>query len=251
MPCPLSPFRRALPLAGLLLAASPSHAMIVLGAGDQVNLATIFAAGSDRLVQIDDKVFNFRSWTSSQFTMSDFSIIGFISTTTNQWGLHNVGFDITGPMGDTTPGNGAGHEMNLQYQVAVSAEAYAHDVRLCDTHLLINGVATGGGSYARVDETVIALDTNTYLGTLSAYANGGTTPRVKLEDVKDFCEIWKNSHGWRAFEVNKALKFFARGANDISACSFVRQEFSQIMAPAPGAAALVVLSGLMTRRRRA
>ncbi|MEY4827526.1 MAG: hypothetical protein RLZZ288_1077, partial [Planctomycetota bacterium] len=55
-----------------------------------------------------------------------------------------------------------------------------------------------------------------------------------------------------AFEVNKDIKFLAPSRSDFAAASFVRQEFSQIMAmPTPGALALVAVSALVgTRRRR-
>ena len=151
---------------------------------------------------------------------------------------------------DPTPGDGMSHEMNLQYSVTVDPEAYAREVRLCDTHLVFDGVAGGMGSYARVDETVWDLDRNQYLGNLSAYYHAGIVDRVRPIDIRDFCEIWGNTHGWRAFEVNKDMKFFARDAESFAMAGFVRQEFSQILAPSPGVAALVGLAGLLTRRRR-
>jgi hypothetical protein len=242
IPCVLAP------LAAMLVTAS-SHAVIVLGNGDSVNMSTIFAAGSDRKVLIDDKIFTFESYTSSQFSMSNFSVIGFISASTNQWGLHNVGFDITGPFGDGTPGDLLGHEMNLQYSVEVTPEAYARDVRLCDTGLTFNGSAGGNGSYARVDETVWDLYGNVFLGNLSAFDHAGPPRSTRLTDARDWCQMY-DTHGYRAFEVNKDLKFFARTARDFATASFVRQEFSQIMAPTPGAAALLALGGVLCRRRR-
>jgi hypothetical protein len=73
---------------------------------------------------------------------------------------------------------------------------------------------------------------------------------TRLTDARDWCQTY-DTHGYRAFEVNKDLKFFARTAQDFATASFVRQEFSQIMAPTPGAVALLALSGMMARRRRA
>jgi len=237
------------PLAALAVTAS-SQAVIVLGNGDQVNMSAIFATGSDRKVLIDDKIFTFESYTSSQFSMSNFTVIGFVSASTNQWGLHNVGFDITGPFGDGTPGDLLGHELNLQYSVEVTPEAYARDVRLCDTRLTFNGSAGGNGSYARVDETVWDLDNNVFLGNLSAFDHVGPPRMTRLTDARDWCQTY-DTLGYRAFEVNKDLKFFARTAQDFATASFVRQEFSQILAPTPGAVALLALSGMMARRRRA
>jgi hypothetical protein len=137
--------------------------------------------------------------------------------------------------------------MNLQYSVAVRPEYYARDVRLCDTRLTFNGSAGGAGSYARVDETVWDLDTNTFLGSLAVYDHAGLFQRY--EDEKDWCDIY-GTHGYRAFEVNKDLKFFARTGQDFATASFVRQEFSQILAPTPGAFALLLASGAFTKRRR-
>lgn len=232
-----------------LVLGSQASAVIVLGNGDSVNLGALFAAGSDRKVQIDDKIFTFESVRSSTFQSSDFSVVGFISANTNQWGLHNVGFDLTGPFGDGTPGNGGMSEMNLQYTVEVMPEFYARDIRLCDTALAFNGSSGGTGSFARVDETVFDLDANRFLGNLSAFYNAGPPPAWRLSDYADWCEI-TGLHGFRALEINKDLKFFANGANGFSTASFVRQEFSQIMAPAPGAIALLAAGGMLGARRR-
>lgn len=236
------------PMIASALAATSAHAVIVLGNGDSVNLGTLLGSGSDRTVIIDDKIFHFDSFTSSAFDVSLFQVVGFVSATPNAYGLYNVGFDLIGPFGDGTPGNGLAHEMNLQYTVAVTPEAYARDVRLCDTGLVFNGSAGGPGSYARVDETVLDLDTNTFLGQLSAFDHAGLFSQ--LSDHKDFCQIYGNVHGWRAFEVNKDIKFFAATGQGFATASFIRQEFSQILAPSPGAVALVALAGVAVRRRQ-
>ena len=238
----------SVPLAALAMAC-PAHAMIVLGNGQSVSMADIFASGSDRKVMIDDKIFTFESLRSSVFSASQFQVIGFISAGTNQWGLHNVGFDITGPFGDGTPGDGTYHEMNLQYSVEVAPEFYARDVRLCDVGLVFNGSAGGPGSIASVDETVWDLDANRFLGNLRAYDYAGDEQETQLTDYANFCEIY-DVHGYRAFEVNKDIKFFANTPNSFSTASFVRQEFSQIMAPAPGAIALLAAAGMIGARRR-
>ena len=238
----------SVPLAALALAC-PAHAVIVLGNGQSVNMADIFATGSDRKVMIDDKIFTFESIRSSVFSASQFQVVGFISAGTNQWGLHNVGFDITGPFGDGTPGDGGYHEMNLQYSVEVAPEFYARDVRLCDVGLVFNGSAGGPGSIASVDETVWDLDANMFLGNLRAYDYAGDEQETQLTDYANFCEIY-GVHGYRAFEINKDIKFFASTPNSFSTASFVRQEFSQIMAPAPGAIALLAAAGMIGARRR-
>ncbi len=236
----------AVTLAATLMAGT-AEAVVVLTNGESINVGMLMAQGSDRTVIIDDKIFHFESLTSTVFQANDFTLTAFVSASVNQWGLRNVGFDLIGPFGDGTPSDGIGHEMNLQYSVAVRPEYYARDVRLCDTRLTFNGSAGGAGSYARVDETVWDLDTNTFLGSLAVYDHAGLFQRY--EDEKDWCDI-HGTHGYRAFEVNKDLKFFARTGQDFATASFVRQEFSQILAPTPGAFALLLASGAFTKRRR-
>jgi hypothetical protein len=236
----------AVTLAATLMAGT-AEAVVVLTNGESINVGMLMAQGSDRTVIIDDKIFHFESLTSTVFQANDFTLTAFVSASVNQWGLRNVGFDLIGPFGDGTPSDGIGHEMNLQYSVAVRPEYYARDVRLCDTRLTFNGSAGGAGSYARVDETVWDLDTNTFLGSLAVYDHAGLFQRY--EDEKDWCDIY-GTHGYRAFEVNKDLKFFARTGQDFATASFVRQEFSQILAPTPGAFALLLASGAFTKRRR-
>ncbi len=242
--------RMAMAAGGLALiacGARSAHAVIVLGNGEAVSVTDLFAEGSDRMVVIEDKLFTFESFTSSTFKKGDFSIVGFVSQNPNQFGLYNVGFDLFGPMGDATPGNGQSSELNLQYTVAVLEDAYRQGVRLCDTRLTFNGAAGGNGSYSRVDESVFDLDANQLLGQLSAFDFAGPPRDTQLTDWADFCT--DQQPGYRAFEVNKDLKFLAVGENGFSSASFVRQEFSQV--PSPGALALLMLAGLSARRRRA
>jgi hypothetical protein len=235
-----------LALPALLLAGS-AHAVIVLGNGDSINLGALMGNGSDRTVIIDDKMFTFESFTSSQFDANLFSVIGFISAGTNQYGLRNVGFDLTGPFGDGTLGDNLVHEMNIQYEVSVLPSYYERGVRLCDARLTFNGSAGGDGSFSRVDETIWDLDTNTYLGQMEVYDIANTPNITKLMHEIDFCDLY-DTDGYRAFEVNKDLKFFAAHDGDFATASFVRQEFSQI--PTPGCLALLGLGGLVARRRR-
>lgn len=235
----------AAPAAALLINTG-AHAIIVLGNGEVLNLDTLMAM-NDRRVQINDKIFTFESYTSSTFDTSKLSIIGFVSVATNEYGLHNVGFDITGPLGDGFPGDGTVQEANLQYSVEVEQSAYQNGVRLCDVRATFNGDAFGEGSYSKVDETIIDLDTNTFLGELSVFSIQNSEPLVRLTDAKNFCEIY-NTGGYRAFEVNKDMKFLAAMVDGVATCSFIRQEFSQI--PAPGALALLGVAGLLGARRR-
>jgi hypothetical protein len=217
--------------------ATTAQATIVLGNGEVLNMATLMSM-QDRRVEIGDKVFNFESYTSAYFPSENVFIIGFIAEAVNQYGLRNIGFDLTGGFGDANPGDGFVHEANLQYTVAVQQSFYDQGIRLHDAALLFNGDAEGLGSYARVDETIIDLDTNTFLGNMFVYENETT----KLTDYLEF------NQGYRAFEVNKDLKFLTATPDGIASCSFVRQEFSQI--PTPGAIALLAVSGLVGARRR-
>jgi hypothetical protein len=232
-----------------LLFTTCANAVITIGNGQSINLATILAAGSDRKVIIDDKMFTFNTFTSGSFAAQSVTVVGYISSTTNSYGLRNVGFDLTGQFGDFIPGDGRSAEMNLRYTVEVLPYNYDRDVRICDTHLAFDGVASGIGSYARVDETVFDLDTNDFLGNLSAFDIAGTTQTTRRTDVADYCDMY-GTHGYRAFQVNKDIKFLAAFAGGSSSATSVRQEFSQILAPSPGALALLGGAGIIGLRRR-
>lgn len=238
----------ALPaLLAILAPATAADASIVLTNGQSVNLAALLAPTSDRQFIIGDKRFTFESFGSDVFDPANFSVIAFVSQNPNQYGLYNIGFDLVGPFGDGTPGSEELHEMNLQYTVEVLPEYYAMGVRLCDVGLTFNGSAGGTGSFSRVDETVFDLDADQFLGQLSAFDFAGPPRVTDLNEHVDFCELL-GSPGYRAFEVNKDLKFFAATASSYATASFVRQEFSQV--PAPGAIALLGTAGLLAARRR-
>lgn len=240
----------ALATAAAALAAGHAHAVVVLTNGQSVNLGAMFATGGDRVIQIEDKQFTFLAAASSTFNRANFSIRAYVSATTNQWGLHDVGFDIVGPFGDFTPGNGMYADMNVRYQVEVLPSAYAADVSLRGIGLSFDGAVSGTGSLARVDETIIDLDTNTFLGNLSAFAAAGPPPSGAWSGSLDFGQMY-GVDGYRAFEVNKNIKFFASALGS-STATYVRQEFNQVMAPAPGAIALLGIGAAVGggRRRR-
>lgn len=229
-----------------ILAAQAAQASWTLGNGDTLSFTELFAAGSDRTVYIDDKKFTFESFSSAHFALSDITLVGFISLNGNGHGFRNVGFDLSGGWGDTTPGDDTISEANLQYTVEVNPDAYEWGLRLCDMRATFNGDSFGTGSYARVDESVFDLDANNFLGQLSIYDFYGPPPQQQLTDYRDFCEQYMD--GFRALEVNKDFKFYAQEENHFSSASFIRQEFSQI--PAPGALALLGLAGAVGSRRR-
>jgi len=231
-----------------LAVAGHAHAVVVLANGQSINLTTLMASGSDRVIEIDDKRFTFLSVSSSSFSRSDFSIRAYVSAGTNQYGLNDVGFDIVGPFGDFTPGNGAYADMNIRYRVEVLPSAYAADISLRGIGLSFDGAVSGTGSLARVDETVIDLDNNRFLGNLAAFAAAGPPPSGTWSSSLDFTQL-TGLPGFRAFEVNKNIKFLATAGGSATA-TFVRQEFRQAMLPAPGAVALLGVGTAFARGRR-
>lgn len=239
-----------LAIAAAAAAAGHAHAVVVLTNGQSINLTTLLASGSDRVIEIDDKRFTFLSVTSSTFSRSAFSIRAYVSATTNQYGLNDVGFDIVGPFGDFTPGNGAYADMNIRYQVAVLPSAYAADVSLRGIGLSFDGAVSGTGAIARVDETVMDLDNNRFLGNLAAFAAAGPPSSGTWSSSLDFVQL-TGLPGFRAFEVNKNIKLLAPAGGSATA-TFVRQEFRQAMLPAPGAIALLGVGAAFagSRRRR-
>ena len=233
--------------AGALFLSAAANAVIVLGNNDTVNLGALMSTGSDRKFIIGDKLFTFEYVTTPSFNIQQFDITAKILAT-NSYGLNNIAFDLTGPFVDGGVNDQTVQDMNLQYTVAVLEEAYNRGIRLCDTSLAFNGSSGGIGSFARVAETVFNVDTGQLLGNLNVFNNFGPPPSVQYSEGKDWCKEY-GTDGYRAFQCNKNLKFFANTDGGFSSCSFVRQEFSQI--PAPGAFALLGVAGILgTRRRR-
>lgn len=232
--------------AGVLFFSAAANAVIVLGNNDTVNLGALMGTGSDRKFIIGDKLFTFEYVTTPSFNIQNFDITAKILAP-NQYGLNNIAFDLTGPFVDGGPNDQTVQDMNLQYTVEVMEEAYNRGIRLCDTSLAFNGSSGGIGSFARVAETVFNVDTGELLGNLNVFNNFGPPPSVQYSEGKDWCKEY-GTDGYRAFQCNKNLKFFANTDGGFSSCSFVRQEFSQI--PAPGAFALLGVAGVFGVRRR-
>ena len=221
--------------------ASVSQGAITLGNGDSVSLASIMAS-NDRQVHIGDKTFTFGSYTSSVFPVTNVFISGFIANNP----LQGIGFDITGGFGDVVPGDTSISEFNILYNVEVQPAFLMQGYRLKDVGLVFNGSATGAGSYARVDESVFDFNAppgQNLLTTLAATAIAGSTPN--LQDFRDFSPAT-----YTKFQVNKDVKFFANGTGGTASASFIRQSFSQVIIPAPGAAAIAGIGGLICLRRR-
>ena len=230
-----------------MLASTAAHAVIVLQNNETVNLGALMATGSDRKFIIGDKLFTFEYVTTPNFNIQNFDVTAKILAE-NQYGLRNIAFDLTGPFVDGGINDQTVQDMNLQYTVEVLPEYYERGIRICDTGLSFNGSSGGTGSFARVAETVYAVDTGQLLGNLNVFNNFGPPPSIQYSEVKDWCEVY-GTEGYRALQCNKNLKFFANTDGGFASCSFVRQEFSQI--PAPGAFALLGVAGILgTRRRR-
>jgi hypothetical protein len=232
--------------AGVLFLSAAANAVIVLNNNDTVNLGALMSTGSDRKFIIGDKLFTFEYVTTPSFNIQQFDITAKILAT-NSYGLNNIAFDLTGPFVDGGVNDQTVQDMNLQYTVEVVEEAYNRGIRLCDTSLAFNGSSGGIGSFARVAETVFNVDTGQLLGNLNVFNNFGPPPSVQYSEGKDWCMEY-GTDGYRAFQCNKNLKFFANTDGGFSSCSFVRQEFSQI--PAPGAFALLGVAGILGARRR-
>jgi hypothetical protein len=228
--------------AGLATTLAPAaHGAITLLNGESANLAAILAS-NDHQVNIGDKTFTFNAFTSSVFPMANVFITGFVAANP----LNGIGFDITGGFGDITPGDTLISEFNILYTVEVQSAFLNQGYRLKDVALAFNGAATGPGSYARVDESVFDYFGpvgHDLLGTLATAATAGLTPI--LQDYRDF-----SPSSYAKLTVNKDVKFFANGAGGTASASFIRQSFSQVVIPAPGAAALLGLGGLVAIRRR-
>ena len=230
-------------LAAALLgaAASPqARAVITLNNGDSVALSTILAS-NDRQVNIGDKAFIFTTYTSASFPAANVSITGFIANNPND----GIGFDITGGFGDTTPGNGQSAEFNLLYTVSVQPGFLGQGYRIKDAGLLFNGAANGAGSYARVDESIFdpsGVPGQNLVATLMTVVPAGGPSN--FQDYRDF-----TPQNFTSLEVNKDVQFLAVGAGDSASASFIRQTFSQVVVPTPGAVALFALGGVLVARR--
>lgn len=188
---------------------------------------------------VGDKLF---TMPTNAFQSADFNASQvFISPLTTPNPNVGVGFRLTGAFNDA-PG-GLGTDFVLQYTVEILPQFIAQGLRFTDANLRFNGSATGNGSFARVDETVMNANNN-ILGNHSVWAIGGGSTR--LED--HFLSVL----GLTKLKLVKDVQFFANGANGTAGASFVDQVFSQVVIPLPttGALAAAGLGALAIRRRR-
>ncbi|MBL0928066.1 MAG: hypothetical protein IBJ11_10515 [Phycisphaerales bacterium] len=237
------------PASALLCAAGTpeARAAVVLGNGSQVSLATLLAG--DKQFIVGDKLFTLEAFTSSQTqTVAGlFSVIGYIQGGGGGGGLPNIGFDLVGPFGDGSPGDGIVHELNLQYTVEITAAALAQNpaLRIKDTVLTFNGSATGTGSFARVDESLFTFPGGVLIpgSPISVFSIVGPPASSQFQTGLDFTALAATK-----IEVNKDIKTFAATAGSTATISQIRQEFSQI--PSPPAIGLLGVCGVYAVRRR-
>jgi hypothetical protein len=202
---------------------------------------TTLASVMGRQFIVGDKLFTMpaNGFASAQFNASQI----FISAMTTPNPNVGVGFRLTGAFNDA-PGNGAS-DFVLSYSVEILPEFIAQGMRFTGANLRFNGAATGAGSFARVDETVMNGN-NIVLGNHSVWSIPGETPR--------FEDIFTSVQGLTKLNLVKDVQFFANGANGTAAASFVDQVFNQVqIIPLPTTAGLAFagLTGLAVRRRRA
>jgi hypothetical protein len=163
--------------------------------------------------------------------------------------LAGQGFRLTGAWTDS-PGF-PGSDFTLAYDVQILPEFVAQGYRFDDAILRFNGVATGAGSFARVDETVMNGNNN-IIDQVSVFSLGvqGGTGSSDLESVVD-------AHGLTRLRLLKDVHLFTNtGTNGVpggysSSISFIDQVFSQVVIPLPTTAAMgMVALGIGAVRRR-
>lgn len=232
--------RTSLTLAALSLAAcaSSAQAVFVLGNGQSIGLSDVLNS-NDRQFQVGDKLFTILTWSSPDFTPNTVSLTGFIASNP----LTGIGFDITGGFGDATPGNTAFADFVIRYTVEIAQPFLDQGFRIVDSELTFNGNATGTGSFARVDESVLDFNLpagQNLIGQKQVFSIAGPPASQDLQDRLVFTPRTK-------LEIIKDVQFFAT-AGGTSSASFVRQSFSQI--PTPGAMGIMAVGLLAIARRR-
>lgn len=209
--------------------ASPSVASPVDISQPGTTLQDVIDGGGQFLVV--DKLFTVTDFFSVAFNASEIGISPL------DFGLAGRGFRLSDAWADF-PGDQDPSDFTLSYMVEIVNRP--SDWAIIDNRLIFDGFATGPGSFARVDETVLD-DTGALVGEKRVFANGdGTT---QLEDQLDF-----PLPGYRKLNIVKNAQFLAPLPDGTAGASVIDQTFSQI--PAPGAALLGVAGGLVALRRR-
>jgi MYXO-CTERM domain-containing protein len=144
-----------------------------------------------------------------------------------------TGFDLIGQWVDV-PGDAFATGFSFRYDVVVLDP----NKEIKDASLIFNATTAGTGS-SDVNETLTTL-ANEFVDELDVIVN-------QFEETRE--DTWLTDgptyDGLNAF---KDFSVFAPGENDFAGVSFIRQTFSQV--PAPGAAVLAGLAGVVGIRRR-
>jgi hypothetical protein len=192
--------------------------------------------------RVGDKIFSVAAngFNSTAFNASQI----FISPVVNADPLSGQGFRLTGAFNDI-PGNPTGSEFILSFGVDIAPEFIAQGYRFDNVDLRFNGAATGAGSFARVDETVMNGN-NQVLANGSVFALGGGGSH--FQDTMLLSRNPAQTH----LNIVKDVQFFAAG-NGTASASFIDQAFSQFIQviPLPTGAGLGLAGiGLIAIRRR-
>lgn len=230
----------ALAVISLTAGVNSASGAITLTNGQSVSLSQILDS-ADRAFIVGDKKFTIVSYTTTSPTFNpvNTSVIGYVANNP----LTGIGFDLAGGFGDA-PGDALISEFNIRYTAEIIEPFLSQGFRIVDTELAFNGSATGTGSYARVDESVLdffAQPGQNLIGTKRAFDIAGPPRQTQLQDRLVFAPRTK-------LEVIKDVQFFAFGQGSTATASFIRQSFSQI--PSPGAMVLLAVGGLVATRRR-
>lgn len=220
----------------LAAVASGSHAAVVLNNGDSVPVNQIL--NGDRQFIIGDKLFTILAYNAPSAALAQSSLVAAISPNP----LQGIGFDLFGPFNDV-PGDATPTDFAFRYTVEILPSFIPQGFRLIDNILAFNGAASGTGSYASVEETILTADGLTVVGQKSVFDIVGPPRQLNLDDRFVF-----GPPGYIKLEIIKNMQFFANGPGGTARASFVRQSFSQI--PAPGAIAIVALGSFVVVRRR-
>jgi hypothetical protein len=194
--------------------------------------------------RVGDKIFSVAAngFNSSAFNASQI----FISPVVNNDPITGQGFRLTGAFHDV-PGDNVGSDFVLAFGVDIAPEFIAQGYRFDNVQLRFNGAASGNGSFARVDESVMNGN-NQSLGNGAVFANGGGG-----SDFEDIVALSRGS-GLTHLNMVKDVQFFANGANGTASASFVDQAFGQFITqgiPLPTAAGLGMMGlGMVIVRRR-
>lgn len=220
------------------LCAGAAQAVVTLNANQTLPVSQILNSQDKKFI-IGDKLFTVLSYTGPTAIIANTDLAAFISTNP----LDGIGFDLQGPFADTTAGDGLATDIVFRYTVEVVPQFAQQGFRIVDNTLAFNGAASGTGSYARVDESILSANGLDVLAQTQVYANAGPPATQKYSDR------WQTTGGgFLKLEVVKDIQFKAEPAGGTATASFVRQAFSQV--PAPGSAALLGAAGLVALRRR-